>query len=109
MKIFGVNHVWISSERVAKDLLEGQRSVHNSDRPAIRNVVDSKGSGDYLPLLGHNGMYLSIFSAPLLLLTRDRKMEAAAPIHPPPNVLVHISKTSFNSVPGNDPDASRHH
>jgi hypothetical protein len=64
--IFGVNHIWLSSEKIAKELLEGKRSVYNSDRPAIRNVHDSKGSGDYLPLLGHNGM-IQIYMIPLCL------------------------------------------
>jgi cytochrome P450 len=51
MEIFGTVHVWISSERVAHDLLS-RRSAIYSDRPLIPNLPDNRTSGDYLALLG---------------------------------------------------------
>ncbi|KAL1873476.1 hypothetical protein VTK73DRAFT_924 [Phialemonium thermophilum] len=51
MEIFGETHVWISSERIAHDLLS-KRSAIYSDRPVIPNLPDNRTSGEYLALLG---------------------------------------------------------
>ncbi|KAK4661191.1 uncharacterized protein QC763_704450 [Podospora pseudopauciseta] len=51
MEIFGTVHVWISSEKVAHDLLS-KRALIYSDRPTIPNLPDNRTSGDYLALLG---------------------------------------------------------
>jgi hypothetical protein len=56
MEIFGSVHVWISSEAIANDLMSKRGSIY-SDRPVIPNLPDNRISGDYLPLLGHNGRY----------------------------------------------------
>lgn len=55
MEIFGTVHVWISSEKVAHDLLS-KRALIYSDRPTIPNLPDNRTSGDYLALLGRTGM-----------------------------------------------------
>lgn len=52
-KMFGVTHVWISSERIAHDLLSRRANIY-SDRPLIPNLPDNRTSGDYLALLGRN-------------------------------------------------------
>lgn len=49
--MFGTVHVWISSEKVAYDLLSKRASIY-SDRPTIPNLPDNRTSGDYLALLG---------------------------------------------------------
>jgi len=49
--MFGSVHVWISSEKIAHDLLS-KRAVIYSDRPQIPNLPDNRTSGDYLALLG---------------------------------------------------------
>jgi len=54
-ELFGTTHVWISSETVAKDLLAKQAAIM-SDRPLINNLPINKTGGEYLPLLGENGM-----------------------------------------------------
>lgn len=54
MEIFGSVHVWISSEKIAHDLLS-RRSAIYSDRPVIPNLADNRTSGDYLALLGRTG------------------------------------------------------
>jgi hypothetical protein len=54
-ELFGTTHVWISSEDIAKDLLAKQGSIF-SDRPLINNLPINKTGGEYLPLLGENGM-----------------------------------------------------
>ncbi|KAK4202162.1 cytochrome P450 [Triangularia verruculosa] len=51
MEIFGTVHVWISSEKVAQDLLAKRAPIY-SDRPQIPNLPDNRTSGDYLALLG---------------------------------------------------------
>ena len=56
MEIFGSIHVWISSEKIAHDLLS-RRSAIYSDRPVIPNLADNRTSGDYLALLGRTGKY----------------------------------------------------
>ncbi|KAI1321102.1 cytochrome P450 [Xylariaceae sp. FL0255] len=53
MEIFGNVHVWISSERIAHDLLS-RRAVIYSDRPQIPNLPDNRTKGDYLALTGRN-------------------------------------------------------
>lgn len=68
--MFGVNHVWLSSERIVRKLLGAERSIHISDRPPIGNVNNTNESGDCLPLLGHNGtvklfFMLSVFGSKL--------------------------------------------
>jgi hypothetical protein len=65
MEIFGSDHVFISSEEVANDLL-GKRSSIYSDRPVIPNLPDNRTSGDYLPLLGHNGTVTRLYNRNLL-------------------------------------------
>ncbi|KAJ4399018.1 hypothetical protein N0V85_006137 [Neurospora sp. IMI 360204] len=52
-KMFGVTHVWISSEKIAHDLLARRANIY-SDRPQIPNLPDNRTSGDYLALLGRN-------------------------------------------------------
>ncbi|KAK3341062.1 cytochrome P450 [Neurospora tetraspora] len=52
-KMFGVTHVWISSEKIAHDLLSRRANIY-SDRPQIPNLPDNRTSGDYLALLGRN-------------------------------------------------------
>ncbi|KAK3399156.1 cytochrome P450 [Sordaria brevicollis] len=52
-KMFGVTHVWISSEKIAHDLLSKRANIY-SDRPLIPNLPDNRTSGDYLALLGRN-------------------------------------------------------
>lgn len=56
MEIFGTVHVWIASEQIANDLMAKRGSIY-SDRPTIPNLPDNRTSGDYLPLLGRNGMF----------------------------------------------------
>jgi hypothetical protein len=52
MEIFGSIHVWISSERIAHDLLSRRAQIY-SDRPVIPNLPDNRTSGDYLALQGN--------------------------------------------------------
>lgn len=56
MEIFGSVHVWISSEKVAHDLLSKRAALY-SDRPMIPNLPDNRYSGDYIALLGHNEVW----------------------------------------------------
>lgn len=53
-EIFGDIHIWISSERIAHDLLSRRASIY-SDRPFIPNLPDNRYSGNYLALSGYNG------------------------------------------------------
>jgi hypothetical protein len=55
MEIFGSQHVWISSEQIANDLLSKRGAIY-SDRPLIPNLPDNRTSGDYLALLGRTGV-----------------------------------------------------
>ncbi|KAK3940226.1 cytochrome P450 [Diplogelasinospora grovesii] len=50
-EMFGSVHVWISSEKIAHDLLSKRAAIY-SDRPLIPNLPDNRTSGDYLALLG---------------------------------------------------------
>ncbi|KAI1443358.1 cytochrome P450 [Annulohypoxylon stygium] len=52
-EMFGTVHVWISSERIANDLLS-RRAANYSDRPLIPNLPDNRTSGNYLALSGRN-------------------------------------------------------
>ncbi len=54
MEIFGSVHVWISSERIAHELLSKRAAIY-SDRPMIPNLPDNRTSGDYLALQGRTG------------------------------------------------------
>ncbi|KAJ4290041.1 hypothetical protein N0V88_006844 [Collariella sp. IMI 366227] len=56
MKIFGTIHVWISSERVAVDLLSKRSNIY-SDRPMIPNLPNNRTSGEYLALLGRTDVW----------------------------------------------------
>ncbi|KAF1941580.1 cytochrome P450 [Clathrospora elynae] len=50
----GHNHVWISSDRIAKDLLSKKAAIY-SDRPHIPSLLaDNRTSAQYLPLLSQN-------------------------------------------------------
>ncbi|KAF2871562.1 cytochrome P450 [Massariosphaeria phaeospora] len=53
VNIFGINHVWLASDRIANDLLS-RRAMKHSDRPSINQLADSKSEPEYLPLLGYN-------------------------------------------------------
>lgn len=56
-EILGTPILVVTDEAVAEDLMV-RRSKHNSDRPEIRSICDSKstnGSMEYLPLMGKNG------------------------------------------------------
>lgn len=55
INVFGVNHVWVATDKIATDLLVKRGSLY-SDRPPINNLENSKAAPEYLPLLGHNGM-----------------------------------------------------
>jgi len=55
VNLAGTNHVWISSDRIARDLL-AKRSAIYSDRPHIPALQqDNRTSGQYLPLMSRNG------------------------------------------------------
>lgn len=54
INVFGVNHIWLASDKIAQDLLVKRGSIY-SDRPPINNLKNSKTAGEYIPLLGHNG------------------------------------------------------
>ncbi|KAF2632514.1 cytochrome P450 [Macroventuria anomochaeta] len=50
----GSNHVWISSEKIAHDLLSKKAAIY-SDRPHIPALIDdNRTSAQYLPLLSRN-------------------------------------------------------
>jgi hypothetical protein len=51
----GSNHVWISSDQIARDLLAKKGAIY-SDRPHIPALIDdNRDSGQYLPLMSKNG------------------------------------------------------
>ncbi|KAF1990338.1 cytochrome P450 [Aulographum hederae CBS 113979] len=56
MNIFGYNHIWIASDKIATDLLS-RKSQYFSDRPPINNLNNSKDAPEYLPLLGYNDIW----------------------------------------------------
>lgn len=54
--MLGAKFLIVSEERVIEDLLV-KKAKHNSDRPVIKSLFDSKsthGSMEYLPLMGRN-------------------------------------------------------
>ncbi|KAL5409611.1 hypothetical protein PMIN03_005857 [Paraphaeosphaeria minitans] len=54
VNLAGTNHVWISSDQIAKDLLAKKGSIY-SDRPHIPGLMnDNRTSAQYLPLLSKN-------------------------------------------------------
>jgi hypothetical protein len=56
VNLAGNNHVWISSDQIARDLLSKKGSIY-SDRPHIPALLaDNRTSAQYLPLLSRNGM-----------------------------------------------------
>jgi hypothetical protein len=56
VNLAGSNHVWISSDEVARNLLSKKGSIY-SDRPHIPALIaDNRTSSQYLPLLSRNGM-----------------------------------------------------
>ena len=56
LRIFGTNHVWISKEEVAGELMSKKSRIY-SDRPLIPNLPDNRTSGKYLALLGSTGSF----------------------------------------------------
>jgi hypothetical protein len=68
MEIFGTIHVWISSEKIAHDLLSKRAPIY-SDRPTIPNLPDNRTSGDYLALMGRNGTSFSRRPFPISIRT----------------------------------------
>lgn len=70
VNLAGTNHVWISSDNIAKDLLAKKGSIY-SDRPHIPGLIDdNRTSAQYLPLLSKNGEYISNYQDHLLMLSR---------------------------------------
>lgn len=59
MEMFGSVHVWISSEKVAHDLLSRRAAIY-SDRPVIANLPDNRTGGEYLALQGRTGICPSL-------------------------------------------------
>ncbi|KAJ6269700.1 cytochrome P450 [Bipolaris maydis] len=50
----GHNHVWVSTDQIAKDLLSKKAAIY-SDRPHIPSLIDdNRSSAQYLPLLSRN-------------------------------------------------------
>ena len=76
MEIFGSQHVWISSEKIANDLLAKRGAIY-SDRPTIPNLPDNRTSGDYLALLGRTGALELLWSHGFSLTKPPRYMETA--------------------------------
>ncbi|KAE9967307.1 hypothetical protein EG327_011525 [Venturia inaequalis] len=53
----GTNHVWISSDQIARDLLSKKAAIY-SDRPHIPALLDdNRSSGQYLPLMSKNELW----------------------------------------------------
>lgn len=56
VNLAGSNHVWISTDEIARDLLAKKGAIY-SDRPHIPALIDdNRTSAQYLPLLSKNGM-----------------------------------------------------
>ncbi|KAF2132279.1 cytochrome P450 [Dothidotthia symphoricarpi CBS 119687] len=54
VNLAGSNHVWISSDHIARDLLSKRAAIY-SDRPHIPALIDdNRSSAQYLPLLSRN-------------------------------------------------------
>jgi hypothetical protein len=57
VNLAGHNHVWVSTDQIAKDLLSKKAAIY-SDRPHIPALIDdNRTSAQYLPLLSRNGEY----------------------------------------------------
>ncbi|KAF2119286.1 cytochrome P450 [Lophiotrema nucula] len=56
INIFGINHLWLASDKVANDLLAKRANKH-SDRPSINQLAQSKTAPEYLPLMGLNEIW----------------------------------------------------
>ncbi|TKA82463.1 hypothetical protein B0A49_00063 [Cryomyces minteri] len=56
INVFGVNHVWVSTDKIATDLLVKRGTIY-SDRPPINQLESSKTAPEYLPLLGYNDVW----------------------------------------------------
>jgi hypothetical protein len=55
VNLAGSNHVWISSDAIAHDLLSKKGAIY-SDRPHIPALIDdNRTAGQYLPLSSKNG------------------------------------------------------
>jgi len=55
VNLAGHNHVWISRDRIAHELLSKKSAIY-SDRPHIPALIaDNRDSGQYLPLMSRNG------------------------------------------------------
>jgi hypothetical protein len=62
VNLAGHNHVWVSKDEVARDLLSKKGAIY-SDRPHIPALIDdNRDSGQYLPLMSKNGMNYSCFA-----------------------------------------------
>lgn len=62
VNLAGDNHVWISTDEIARDLLSKKGPIY-SDRPHIPALLDdNRDSGQYLPLMSKNGQYLEYSS-----------------------------------------------
>jgi len=58
VNLAGHNHVWISQDRIAHDLLSKKAAIY-SDRPHIPALIaDNRDSGQYLPLMSRNGVQI---------------------------------------------------
>lgn len=61
VNLAGHNHVWISDEDVAIDLLSKRGNIY-SDRPHIPALAaDNRTSGQYLPLMSKNGNLIHVY------------------------------------------------
>ncbi|KAF2713324.1 cytochrome P450 [Pleomassaria siparia CBS 279.74] len=53
INIFGNNHIWLSDDNIANELLSKRGALHQ-DRPSLHQLEDSQNAPEYLPLLGYN-------------------------------------------------------
>ena len=71
VNLAGSNHVWISSDQIAQDLLAKKGAIY-SDRPHIPALIDdNRTSGQYLPLTSKNSKWKSLFIYRTLTLTNS--------------------------------------
>ena len=57
VNLAGSNHVWITRDKIAKELLGDRRDIY-CDRPRIHALEqDSRDSGQYLPVMSKNGKH----------------------------------------------------
>lgn len=76
----GSNHIWISDEDMAHDLLSKRAAIY-SDRPHIPGLIDdNRDSGQYLPLMSKNALW-----------NRQRKFAAS--------IMKASQKASFHGYP----------